>query len=71
MFPVWEVVVSSQGCFLCGPSISFKLNNLLVNFPSVFGLYDVVILVKMSLAGNSVYGVFVGFNFFFNCSFCN
>lgn len=51
-------MMSSQVCFLYGPSISFKLNNLLVNFPGIFGLYDVVILVKMSFIGNSVYGVF-------------
>lgn len=63
MLLVWEVMMSSQGCFFCGPSISLKLRNLLVNFPSVFGLYDVLILVKMSFIGNSIYGGF------FNCCF--
>lgn len=67
--------MSSQGCFLYGSSISFKQNNLLANFPSVFGLYDVVILVKMSFMGNSVYGggflLFCGVSIFFNCCFCN
>lgn len=51
--------MSSQGCFLYGPSITFKLNNFLVNFPSVFGLYDVLILVKISFIDNSIYGDFL------------
>lgn len=59
VFLVWEVMVSSQACFLFGPSISSKRKNLLVNFPSVFGLYDVSVLVKMSFIGNSIYGVFL------------
>lgn len=44
-----------------------------MNFPSVFGLYDVLILVKMSFMGNSIYGgfffyCFVGFKFFLTAS---
>lgn len=67
----------SQGWFFYGPSISFKVKNLLVNFPSVFGLYDVLILVKVSFIDNSIYRGFLlevvlwGFHFFFNCFFCN
>lgn len=51
--------MSSQRCFLYGPSVTFKLNNFLVNFPSVFRLYYVLILVKMSFIGNSIYGDFL------------
>lgn len=47
--------MSSQRCFLYGPSITFKL----VNFPSVFRLCAVLILVKMSFIGNSIYGDFL------------
>lgn len=50
--------MSSQGCFLYGPSITFKLNNCLLNFPRVFALYDVLVLVKMSFICNSIYGDF-------------
>lgn len=59
VFLVWEVMMSSQGWFFYGPSISFKLKNLLVNFPSVFGLCDVLILVMVSFIDNSIYRGFL------------